>query len=58
MSNNKGSKKCKSSIRAVYRNKTLVGVISGLGKKARKCKCGKGLGFKDEKLCKKCAELS
>jgi len=43
-------------IRDTHR-KSLVGIILGLGKKARKCKCGKGLGFKDETLCKKCAKL-
>ena len=55
MSNNKGSK-CRMDIRDTHR-KSLVGIILGLGKKARKCKCGKGLGFKDETLCKKCAKL-
>lgn len=46
-----------TALKDIYRNRSLVGVINGLGKKARKCRCGKGLSFKDEKLCKKCAQL-
>jgi hypothetical protein len=55
VSNNKGSK-CGTSIRDVYR-KSLIGIIPGLGKKVRKCKCGKGLSFNDKTLCKKCSMM-
>jgi hypothetical protein len=55
MNNNKGSK-CKTSIRDVH-GKSLIGIIAGLGKKVRKCKCGKGLGFNDKTLCKKCSMM-
>jgi hypothetical protein len=47
-----------TALKDIYRNRSLVGVINGLGKKARKCRCGKGLSFNDETLCKKCMKLS
>lgn len=43
-----------TNIKDIYKNKSLIGVIHNLGRKPRKCKCGKGLSFNDETLCKKC----
>jgi hypothetical protein len=47
-----------TTLKDIYRNKSLIGIIHKLGRKPRKCRCGKGLSFKDETLCKKCVKLS
>jgi hypothetical protein len=47
-----------TTLKDIYRNKSLIGIIHNLGRKPRKCRCGKGLSFKDETLCKKCVKLS
>jgi hypothetical protein len=48
--------KCRIDIRETH-GKSLIGIISGLGKKVRKCRCGKGLSFNDKTLCKKCSMM-
>lgn len=46
-----------TTLKDIYRNKSLIGIIHNLGRKPRKCRCGKGLSFNDKTLCKKCAQL-